>query len=168
MIGAGDRAGQVLRAQRRRGPHRVLAGEPIERAPGEERLEGQLPAVLLSDDDHQGRPGITGVGDRVDRVAEARRGVQVDEGGTTPSERVPTCHPHDGALVQPEDEADVAREIGEKRDLGRARVAEDRRHPEPPHDLERGVANRHADNVSDTQASRTRDRIRSAQTGETG
>ena len=81
VIGAGDRAGQVLRAQRRRGPHRVLAGEPIERAPGEERLERQLPAVLLSDDDHQGRPGVTGVGDRVDRVAEARRGVQVDERG---------------------------------------------------------------------------------------
>src|SRR6202012_5519602 len=49
VVGAGDRAGHVLRAQRQMRPDRVLAGDALECAAGQERRQVQLLAVLLPD-----------------------------------------------------------------------------------------------------------------------
>ena len=144
VVGAGDRARHVLGAGRHVPPDRILAGEPLERSPGQERLERDLAAVLLPDDDHERRAAVAGVGDRVDRVAQPGGRVQVDERGLAAGERVAGRHPHDRALVEAEHEPDVGRQVGQERDLGRARVAEDRRHPVAAHDLERGIADGHA------------------------
>ena len=53
--GPPDRAGHVLGAYRRLHPDRVVPGQALQ-PPGEERLLGEVPAVLLADQDHQGRP----------------------------------------------------------------------------------------------------------------
>jgi hypothetical protein len=42
--------------------------------------------------------------------------------------------------VQAEHEAQVVGKVGQQRDLGRARVGEDRRQPVPAQDVERGVS----------------------------
>ncbi len=54
VVGADDRSGHVLRAGGLVAPDRVLAGEPVELA-GQERLQREVAAVLLADDDHQRR-----------------------------------------------------------------------------------------------------------------
>jgi hypothetical protein len=45
--------------------------------------------------------------------------------------------------VQSEDELQIVGQIGQERDLGRARIAEDRGHPELPHHRESGLTNVH-------------------------
>ena len=143
VIGARDRAGHVLAAARDVPPHRILAGQALERSPGEERLEGNLATVLLAHEDHKRSAAITRVSDRVHRVAQTGRRVQVDERRLAPGECVAGRHPHHRSLVEAEDEPDVGREIGQKCDLGRSRVAEDRRQPVAAHDLESAVAHGH-------------------------
>ena len=140
MVRARDRAGDVLATAGQVPPHGILAGQSLELAPGEERLERDLPAVLLADDDHERGTAVACVGDRVDRVAETGGRMQIDERGLAPGERVAGRHPHHRPLVEPEDEPDVRRKIGQERDLGRAGIAEDRRHPVPAHDVERGIS----------------------------
>ncbi len=140
VVGAGDRARHVLGAVRDASPHGVLARETVEMPAGQERFERELATILLTDEDDQRRAAVACVGDRVDRIAEARRGVQVDEGGRSTSERVAGRHPDHRALVQTEHEFDVIREIGQERDLGGARVAEDPRQTETAHNVEGRVA----------------------------
>ena len=61
-------------------PHRVVPGEPLQ-PPGEERLRGEVAAVLLPDEDDERRPVDARRGEGADRVAEARRRVQDRERG---------------------------------------------------------------------------------------
>jgi hypothetical protein len=68
--------------------------------------------------------------------------MQVDERRPPTPQGVARRHADHGALVQTEHELEVIWEVGEERDLGRARIAEDRRQAMPAHDVERGVANR--------------------------
>jgi hypothetical protein len=112
---------------------------------------------LLSDHDDQRRPAVTGVGDRVDGVAETGRGVQVDERRLAAGDRVTGGHPHDGALVQAEHELDVGREVSEEVDLGGARIAEDPGQSVPAHHVKRGIpdGSRHAGEHATTFATRT-------------
>ena len=139
--GAGDRPRHVLGTARQLAPHRVLAGQPLQCPPGEERLEGDLPAVLLADHDDQGGAAVAGVGDRVDRVAQAGGGMKVDEGRLAAGQGISRGHPHHRSLVQPEHEVHIGGKIGQEGDLGRARVAEDRGQTVPAHHVEGGVAN---------------------------
>jgi hypothetical protein len=66
--------------------------------------------------------------------------VQVDVRRPAGSLRVPVRHPDGHGLLEPEDVAKVIGELGEHRQLGRARVAEDRRHPVLPEELEGDLA----------------------------
>jgi hypothetical protein len=78
-------------------------------------------------------------------VADARRGVQVDERRTPRRLRVTVGHPDHDRLVQAEHVPEVVGEVGEHRELGRTGIAEHRRHPALAQHLEHGIADgRHA------------------------
>ena len=128
----------ALRAHRVVDPHRVVPGEPLQ-PPGEERLRGDVAAVLLPDEDDERHPVDARRGEGADRVAEARRRVQDREGGLSASDRPARRHPDDGALVEAEHEPQVARQVGQQLDLGRARVCEQRGKAVLPEDVEGGV-----------------------------
>ena len=65
------------------------------------------------------------------------RRVEVDVGRPAGGLRVAVGHPDRHGLLQPEDVAEVVGELGEHRQLRRAGVAEDRRHPVLAEELER-------------------------------
>jgi hypothetical protein len=118
----------------------VLPREALQLA-GQERVEREMTAVLLADDDDERRAVEPRGGDRGDGVAEAGRAVQERECRAAGADRVAACHRDNAALVQREDEGLLVREAREERDLGRAGVGEDRRQLESSEDVERGVAN---------------------------
>ena len=139
VVGALDRAGDVLGSDRLLELHRIVAGEPGE-LPGEERLVGEVPAILLADEHHQWSAVHPGGGECADRVSEPGGRVQQDERGLPPSDRVPGSHADHRALVQPEHEGEVVGEAREKRDLGRAGVREHRGQAAPAQEVERLVS----------------------------
>ena len=136
--------GHVLRAGRLVHPHRVVAGEPGEVA-RQERPVDEVAPVLLADDDDQRHAVRPRRRERADGVAQPGGGVQVDQRRTARRGGVAGGDPDDRALVQGEDEPQVVGQAGEEGDLGGARVGEDRRHPEPAEDVERGVPDRRHD-----------------------
>jgi len=73
-------------------------------------------------------------------VAHAGRGVQVDVRDFAARLGEAVGHPDGDGLLQPEHVAEVLGERAEHRQLGRAGVAEDRRHPVLAEQLERRVA----------------------------
>jgi hypothetical protein len=89
-----NRPRHVLGTEWQVGPHRVLARESVEVTAGQEGLKRHLAAILLPDHHDEGRAGIARVGNRVDGVAEARRGVQVDECRFAACDGVTGRHPH--------------------------------------------------------------------------
>ena len=118
MERAGDRPGYVLGAHRLLDRDRVVAGEPVQPA-GQERLEREVPAILLADETTRGRPVDPGGRERGDRVSETGRRVEDGERRLPARDREAGRHSDDGALVQAEHEAKVVREIREQRHLGR-------------------------------------------------
>ena len=108
----------------------------------EQGLEVHHRPHLLPGRDHQRRT----VGGRVDQgadgVADAGRGVQVDQGRTPAGLGVPVGHADDRGLLQPEDVPEVVGELGEHGELGGPGVAEDRGHPVGPEHLQRGLPDR--------------------------
>jgi hypothetical protein len=67
--------------------------------------------------------------------------VQVDVGRSARGLGVSIGHPDGDGLLQAEQVPEVVGELGEHRQLGRAGVAEDRRHPMLPEELERDLSN---------------------------
>jgi len=100
-------------------------------------------ASLLPDQDDQRHAALAGVGERVDRVAQPGDRVQVDQRRGGGGDRVPARHPHDRVLMQREHEAQILGQVGQKRDLDGARIAEDRPQPELAHDVEGRLADTH-------------------------
>ena len=140
VVRALDRAGHLLRADGLLDGDRVLAGEPVEPA-GEERLEDEVPPILLPDEDDERRLVHARRRQRPDRVAETRRRVHDRQRRLAAADRKPGRHRDDRPLVQREHERQVVRQARQKRNLGRARVREERRQPAPTEDVERGIAN---------------------------
>jgi hypothetical protein len=97
-------------------------------------------AVLLADEHDERRTVHAGGGERRDRVAEPGRRVQERERGVARADGVARGHADDGPLVQREHEAQIVREPGQERHLGRAGVREDRRQPGLAQDAERRLA----------------------------
>ncbi len=108
---------------------------------GQVGLQGHQRAVLLARGDHQWALVGLRVEDRAHRVADTRRGVEVDERRTPARLRVAVCETHDGGLLQAEHIAKVGGELGEHRKLCGARVAEHRCHRARPQQLECGLSN---------------------------
>jgi len=136
---------------------RVVAREAVE-PPGEERLEREMAAVLLAHD-HDDRGAVHSRGrQRGDRVAQAGGRVQERERRRAGADRQAGGHPHDRALVEAKDEAQVAGQTGEERDLGRAGVREDRGEAALAQDAERRVAHRARGRVAGVPTGRRRPR----------
>ena len=146
---AGERQRHVLGARRLVAPLHQRVRHPRRVAVGEVRLQRHLGARLLAGGDQQRRVVGLRVEDRPHRVADARRGVQVDERGAAAGLRVAVGHPDHDRLLQAEHVAEVAREVAQHRQLGRARVAEDRRHPLLAEEVESRLADgRHRRHVT--------------------
>ena len=141
VAGPLDRPGHVLRAHRLVDPHRVLPRESVQ-PPGEERLEGEVAAVLLADQDDERRSVDPRGGERADGVAEAGRRVQDRERTAPPrvTNRPARGHADDRGLVQTEHEVQVVRQVGEQVELGRPGVGEERRQPALAQNLESRIA----------------------------
>ena len=76
------------------------------------------------------------------RVPEARRGVHVDQRRVSGPLGEALRHPEHRRLLQPQDVGEVVGEVFEERQLGGARVTEDRRHPELAQEIQGDLANR--------------------------
>ena len=129
MDRAADRARDVLRARRLVTPLHVGLRPDGGVAVGQQRLVGDLSSDLLAGGDHQRRLVRHRVEDPADRVADPGRGVQVHVGRAAGRLRVPVRHPDDHKLLEAEDVREIVGKVGQHRQLGRAGVAENRRHP---------------------------------------
>jgi hypothetical protein len=103
-------------------------------------VEGQDRARLLAGDDHQRRAVAIGGEQVAERVADPDRGMQVDQGGVAGRLGEAVGHPDRDRFLQRQDIVEVVREIAEHRQLGRAGIAEDPRHPELAQQREYGFA----------------------------
>src|SRR5919202_5909625 len=119
----------------------VRLGE-IYQVSAQERLERDVPPVLLPRRHDERRLVVPRRYDRPHRVAEARARVQVDERCPSGPLGVPVCHPEGRSLLQTEYVPEVVREVPQKRQLCRARVAEDGRHPQLAQKIESSLADR--------------------------
>ena len=141
VMGAGDGSGHVLRADGLVDPDGILAREAVQLA-REERLGREMAPVLLADDDDERRAVDARGGQGADGVTEAGGRVQDRERRLAAPDRPAGRHADDRALVEPENEAKVVREVGEERDLGRPGIREERGEPVLAEDVERRFADR--------------------------
>ena len=137
--GAADRRRDVGGAGRLVAPLDQRVGDARSVAVGQVRLHRHVRADLLAGRDQQRRVVRLRVEDRPHRVAQAGRRVQVHVAHGPARLRVAVGHPDGDGLLQPEHVAEVVGEVGEHRQLGRARVAEHSRHPVGAKQLERGL-----------------------------
>ncbi len=138
--GARDRVRDVLGAWRLVAPLHERVRHAGGVAIGQQRLQRHQRARLLTGGDHERRVVGLGGEQRAHRVADAGRGVEVDERRAPARLRVAVGHPHGDALVQPEHVTEVVGELLEERQLGRAGVAEHRGHPLLAQEVEGGLA----------------------------
>ena len=139
--GTGDRARDVLGARGLVAPFHIGLGADGGIAVGEVGLDGDLGPDLLAGGDHQRRLVGLGVEDPADGVAHARGGVEVDVRGAAAGLREPVGHTHHHQFLEAEHVGEIVGEVGEHRQLGRAWVAEDRRHAVGPEQVERRFTN---------------------------
>ena len=92
-------------------------------------LDRDLRAGLLPRGDHERRLVRLCVEDPTHGIAHPRGRVQVDVGRPPRGLREAVGHPHHNELLQAQHIREVLRKAGEHGQLGRPRVAEDRRHP---------------------------------------
>ena len=143
VCGAGDRTRHVLRTDRLVDPDGILTGELVE-APGEKGLEREVAAILLADEHDERRAVHAGGRERRNGIAEPGSRMEERQRGLVAAEREARRHADHRGFVQTEHEAEVIRQSGEKRHLGRARIRKQRGEPVPAKNVERGVANRGA------------------------
>ena len=127
VAGAGDGRRHVF------GPGRLVAPlhvrfRKLRELAVQQRLQREVAPVLLAGGDDERGPGVVGVDHHPHRVAEAGGRVEVDEGGATRGLGVAVSHREDRGFLKAEDVVEVVREVLQERQLGRARVAEDRGH----------------------------------------
>ena len=116
VVGADDSARHVLGTHGLLGEDWVLARQPVQLA-GQERVECEVAAVLLADEDHERRAIQPRGGDRRDRVAEPGVLCSSASAGLR-AQRVTDRHRHDRALVQREHEAQVVWKPGQEGNFG--------------------------------------------------
>jgi hypothetical protein len=134
---AADRVGDILSARRLVAVLDVRLRADDRVTVGQVRLDRDLRAHLLAGGDDERRLVRLGVEDPADGVADARCGVEVDVCRAARRLRVAVGHADDDQLLEAEDVGEVLREVAQHRQLSRARVAEDRRHPVGPEQVER-------------------------------
>ena len=155
---APERGRDVLGAWRLVAPLDERLGNDDRVAVGQVGLHRHHRAHLLPCGDHERRLVRLGVEDRADGVAHAGCGVEVDERRLAARLGVSVGHADDRRLLQAEHVVEVARVLGEHRQLGRAGVAEHRRHAALTQQLEGGLANVHWRDPNRRNPSRARRR----------
>ena len=133
VVRAGDRRGDIRRASGLDAPLHIRLGQLGRLLGEEERLAREQLARLLARGDHERRLVAHRREDAAERMADAHRGVQVHEPGVAGRLRVAVRHRNGGRLLQREHVPEVRGRVLEEAQLGRTRVAEDRRHPERAH-----------------------------------
>src|SRR5215218_3204503 len=101
-----------------------------------------MPSILLADEDDDRSAVDPSRCECGYRVAQACGRVEKRERRFAPPEHPAGGEPDDGGLVQPKHQTKVVRKSGQKWDLGRAWIAENRREPAVPEDVEGRVADR--------------------------
>ena len=140
-----ERERNILRPRRLKAPLHVRLGHLHRVAIGQQRLHRDQRTHLLAGGHEQRRLVGTGAEDRADAIADAGRCVEVDVGDPTARLGEAVSHTHGHGLMQSQDVAEVRGQGAQHRQLGRAWVAEDRRHPVRAEELEGCVADgRHA------------------------
>ncbi len=156
MDGPRQGAGDVLGPRRLVAPLDVRLRADDRVTVGQVGLDRDLRPDLLAGRDHQRRLVGLGVEDAADRVADAWGGVQVDVRRAAGGLGEAVGHPDDDQLLQAQDVGEILREVGQHRQLGRTRVAEDRRHPVGAEQLECGVTHaRHQTSCSSSPVQTT-------------
>ncbi len=139
VIGARDRGRHVL------GPRRLDAvfdiGPRKFRSPLgiQKRLQRQDAAGLLARGDHQRRLVAKGVVDIAERIADAGRRMQIDEAGVAGGLGIAVGHADHRGFLQAQHIVDVVRPVAQKRQLGRAGIAEHLVDAERAQQIERGL-----------------------------
>ena len=139
VIGARDRGRHVLRPRRLDAVFHIRPRKLRGALGIEEWLQRQDRTRLLARDDHQRRLVAPGGEDVPERVAEAGRRVQIDEAGVARGLRIAVGHADHARLLQAEHVIDVVGPVGEKRQFGRARIAEDFLDAEGTQQVESGL-----------------------------
>ncbi len=129
MSSARERMRHVLRTWRLVAPLHQWVRHPGRVAVGEVRLEGHQRPGLLAGRHEQGRMVRLGVEDGAHPVSDPRCRMEVDVGRGPAGLCEPVRHADGHCLLKAEHIAEVVGQLGKHRQLGRARVAEDRRHP---------------------------------------
>ncbi len=140
VVGLGDGGRHIGGARRLRRPLHVrlrqLRGALVE----QERVVRQQRARLLAGDDQERRAVAIGRVDGAHRMSEAGGRMQVHELGLAGDLGVAVGHEHQARLLQTQHVGEVLRQVGEHRDLGGARIAEDAGHAVPAQEVEDDLA----------------------------
>jgi len=143
MIGMGDRLRHVLAARGFRTPLHIRLGKRCGVARAEKRIHREQASRLLARRDYERCLVAVGVVDVAERMADARRRMQIAERRSSRRPRVAVRHADDGGFLQPEHVTEIVRPTVEERELGRSRIAEHGRHLEGTQEVEDRFA--HAD-----------------------
>jgi hypothetical protein len=138
VLCAQDRVRDVLRPGGLLDPDRVVAGQ-TRQAAGQERLERDVPPVLLADEHDEWGTVDPCRRQRADRVAQSRSRVEDRKRRRIPAEGETGRHADHRRLVEREDETEVPGEPGEEWDLRRPGVREQRRQPALANEVEEHV-----------------------------
>ena len=117
--GPGQGTRHVLRTGRFAHPDRVVASQFVEPMAGQERRQGQMTAILLTDDHHQRRAVDPGSRQRADAVTQPGCRVQDDDRRLLVGDRPAGGDADHRTLVQREHKVQIFREVGEQGNLGR-------------------------------------------------
>ncbi len=124
VIGARDRRRHIFRPRRLDAEFDVRPWE-FRRALGiEKRIQRHDRARLLARGDDQRRLVTVGVEDITHRIADAGRGMQIDEAGVAARLRIAVGHADDGGFLQAQHVVDVVGPVAEERQFGRPGIAE--------------------------------------------
>ena len=139
VIGARDRGGHIFGARRL---DRIfdIGARKFRGALGIEKgLQRQNAARLLARRDHQRSLVAVGGKDIAERIADAGGRMQIDKAGVAGGLRIAVGHADHGSFLQAQHVVDIVRPVGEKRQFGRAGIAEHFFDAERSQQVERGV-----------------------------
>jgi hypothetical protein len=155
IVAACNGCRHVLRTKRFVGPFHI-GFDRFYRATYEERFGQDLAAILLSGGYDERSVAIEGVDQCGEAVAYARHGMHVNERSAARGHRVSQAHAYRGALVQTEDVLKIGRHVAEKRQFGRAGIAENQIHAQVAQNLIRDFSYRAQRKAPDSDNCMTR------------
>ncbi len=111
-----DGGGDVRGADRSDDLQRIFSCESLKLS-GQERFEGEVPAVLLPHDHHQRSVVDSGCGDAADGVTESRRRVDEGEGRPGVGDRIAGGYAEHRSFMQRQYKMEIVRQVGKERNF---------------------------------------------------